>query len=173
MLSSLLRDEILEISLHPSRQPSESIICELRSKCDEVYSQLPVSLHWKSERLASTSAMDFYWQMFLHLEFLHSKFLLDKLQALCGQRDRQPLLDIARQLLDDILVLWKRRDCLWDYIQCEFDFLVSRPIFTRACIIMCLKWETTLVLTSYHWRISSSIPKYSSGGHCDRMISFS
>ena len=128
MLASLLRDEILEISLHPSREPSEAIICELRSKCDEVYNQLPVGLRWKSERLASTSAMNFYWQIFLHLEFLHSKFLLDKLQSLCGQRDSQPLLDTARQLLDDILVLWKRRDCLWDYVQCEFDFLVSRPV---------------------------------------------
>ena len=133
MLSSLLRDEILEISLHPSRQPSETIICQLRSKCDEVYGQIPASLRWKSEQLASTSAMNYYWQTFLHLEFLHSKFLLDKLRALCGQRDSQPLLDTARQLLDGVLVLWKDRDCLWDYVQCDFDFLVSRPMsFVRA-----------------------------------------
>ena len=151
MLSSILRDEILEISLRPSYQPSTCEITELRTKCDQVYNQIPSNLRYNAERLRSTSAMDFCRQICLHLEFLHSRFLLDKLQAISEEKNGQPLLDTARHMLNDVLVIWNSRDSLWDYIQSDFDFIVCD---SSACVPMSLIFLTSTCITFSHCHVS-------------------
>ena len=95
---------------------------ELKRKCDDTYDCLPASLRYRPENPHSTTATLFCRQISLHLEFLHSRFLLGKVQSV---RDGQPLLDTAREMLGEVLVLWKTRDRLWDYFQSDFDFFVS------------------------------------------------
>ena len=96
-------------------------ISTLRDKCEEIYRSLPDSLHYKSENMESTTAIVFCRQATLYLGFMYSRFLLDKI--LSGE-NAQPLLDTARLILDAVLALWKRRDCLWDYFQSDFDIFV-------------------------------------------------
>ncbi|KAL8823288.1 MAG: hypothetical protein Q9191_005998 [Dirinaria sp. TL-2023a] len=47
--------------------------------------------------------------------------------------DEQPLLDTARLILDAVLAVWKRRDCIWDYCQSDLDIFVRHiPDFPPA-----------------------------------------
>lgn len=64
-------------------------------------------------------------QIGLHLVYLHSLFLLERLSISRTHAGGQRLVDLAIQILDDVLTLWAKRDWLVDF-QWRFSFVFTR-----------------------------------------------
>lgn len=120
MFMSLIRDEILEISLGPPLGAHETQMRrkELKRRCEERYAQMPHELRWQpddNERHRSMSALQFSLQMALYQEYNLNKFPIDRLPDEGAFNVKQDLVDTARKMLDGILVLCANRDKLTNY----------------------------------------------------------
>lgn len=120
MFMSLIRDEILEISLGPPLGANEIQMRrdELKRRSEERYAQMPHELRWQPddiERHRSMSAFQFSLQMALYQEFNLNKFLIERLPDEGSFNIKQDLVNTARKMLDGILVLCANRDKLTNY----------------------------------------------------------
>jgi len=72
-----------------------------------------------------TTAHIFPRQFGLHLIYLQCLFVLERLSISRTHASAQRLVDLAIQMLDDVLILWAKRDWLVDS-QYWFGVVVSR-----------------------------------------------
>ena len=140
LLINLIREEVLEISLGISNDCSELLpeysysepkqariqhhINDLERRCEEVYACLPQSVRYSIGKDLSSPQV-FPRKVAFHLLFLHCLFLLERLSISRIKSSGQRLVDLAIQMMDDVLILWARRDWLvdfqWFYRKCLFS----------------------------------------------------
>lgn len=140
LLMSIIREEVLEITLDDSNGRSELMleyICsdrggdniklrcsELSKRCDDFYARLPQKIRYDQKQPILTTAHIFPRQVGLHLIYLHCHFLLERFSVSRTNSSGQRLVDLAIEMLDDVLMLWAKRDWLLDF-QWRFTHLVS------------------------------------------------
>lgn len=140
LLINLIREEVLEISLCISNDCSELMqeymypetkrkhvqerYADIIQRCDAVYTRFPQTIRFDAKEPLPATAQVFPRQICLHLIYLHCLFLLERLLILRTQASAQRLVDLATQMLDDVLILWAKRDWLVDF-QYLFGFVVS------------------------------------------------
>lgn len=139
LLMSLIREEVLEISLSISNDCSELLAeytypepklsktrqncSRITQRCEELYARMPESVRFKAGSIHTTAHI-FPRQIGLHLVYLRNLFLLEKLSISRTHASGQRLVDLAIQMLDDVLTLWAKRDWLIDF-QWRFDFIFT------------------------------------------------
>lgn len=143
LLMTLIREEVLEISLNISNDCSELMlehICpepkqtetrercsKISRRCQELYALMPLTISYNPENSLPTTAHILPRQIVLHLVYLHCLFLLERLSISRTQANGQRLVDLAIQMLDDVLTLWAKRDWLADF-QWRFGFIVCQKL---------------------------------------------
>lgn len=141
LLINLIRDEILEISLCISNERSELVqeyiypvpkqthvlerYADIMLRCDAVYTRLPQSIRFNTNGPSATTASIFSRQINLRLTYLQCLFMLERVYVSHGHASAQRLIDLATQMVDDVLILWAKRDWLVDF-QYQFAPLVSQ-----------------------------------------------
>lgn len=140
LLMNIIREEVLEITLDASNERSELMLeyidseqgsvntklrcSDLSKRCDDFYARLPQKIRYNPKQPIITTAHIFPRQVGLHLLYLHCHFLLERLSVSRTSSSRQRLVDLAIEMLNDILTLWAKRDWLLDF-QWRFTLLVS------------------------------------------------
>ena len=140
LLMNIIREEVLEVTLDASNERSELMLeciysdpgrdntklrcSDLSKRCDDFYARLPQKICYNSKQPILTTAHIFPRQVGLHLIYLHCHFLLERLSVSCTNSSGQRLVDLAIEMLDDVLTLWAKRDWLLDF-QWRFRLLVS------------------------------------------------
>lgn len=120
LLMSLVREEVLEISLSISDDCSELLpeyaypepklsktgqhCSQTMRRCEELYARMPEGIRFKAGKIP-TSTHVLPRQIGLHLVYLHSLFLLERLSISRTYASGQRLVDLAIQILDDVLTL--------------------------------------------------------------------
>ncbi|KAJ5512925.1 hypothetical protein N7463_002477 [Penicillium fimorum] len=124
LLTSLLRESILELSLSPSTQHISARVEELIQECRQTQQDLPSFMHWSPEK-AAAGAYSFprdEGRTFAHIEFTYQEFLLHRILlkrlGINSQGLIQSSLEIIATLLD-IIAMRTRSDhslanMLWD-----------------------------------------------------------
>ena len=140
LLMSIIREEVLEVTLDASNERSELMLeyihseqgsantklqcSDLSKRCDAFYARLPQKIRYNPKQPILTTAHIFPRQVGLHLLYLHCHFLLERLSVSRTNSSGQRLVDLAIEMLDDVLTLWAKRDWLLDF-QWRFKHLVS------------------------------------------------
>ena len=140
LLMNLIREEVLEMSLSISIDCSELILeqpdpeskqsdtkercSNLIKRCKDMYGRLPPSIRYDPAEPVGTNAHVSPRKVGLHMLFLHCQFLLERLCVSHTHTGSQVLVDLAIQMLDDVLIMWAKRDWLVDF-QWRFDHYVS------------------------------------------------
>jgi hypothetical protein len=121
LLINLVREDILETSLSTSNDSSELIkeyvyreskrsqiqdrCADIIRRCDAIYTRFPQSIRFNAKQHLSTIAHLFPRRIGLRLIYLHFLFLLERLSISHTKASAQRLVDLATQLLDDVLTL--------------------------------------------------------------------
>ena len=140
LLMNIIREEVLEVTLDASNECSEPMLeymhseqgsvdaklrcSDLSKRCDDFYARLPQKIRYAPKQPIFTTAHIFPRQVGLHLLYLHCHFLLERLSVSRTNSSGQRLVDLAIEMLDDVLTLWAKRDWLLDF-QWRFTHLVS------------------------------------------------
>lgn len=127
---SLIRKKVLEISVsisddcsellpeyaypEPKLSKTEQHRSQTMRRCEELYARMPESIRFEAGKMP-TSAHVLPRQVGLHSVYPHSLFLLERLSISRTHASGQRLVDLAIQILDDVLTLWAKRDWLIDF----------------------------------------------------------
>ena len=146
LLMSLVREEVLEISLWisndcaelfldsvypvPKGTETEERCSRISQRCEDIYAGMPDAIRHDPQSPVPTTAHIYPRQVGLHLIYLHCLFLLERLSISRTQASGQRVVELALQILDDVLALWAKRDWLVDF-QWRFGFMVSTVFETR------------------------------------------
>ncbi|KAB8298710.1 hypothetical protein EYC80_000885 [Monilinia laxa] len=123
MMYSSVIDEILEISLGTANQFSEARILELRKRNEEIQEQLPPWLRLSSATPTNLSATTHWIQTALKFNCLQCTFILEQVFVKKVNGDRQPLLDVSRQLLALTVSMWTSKDRFLEYYS-DYDWVI-------------------------------------------------
>ena len=151
LLMNLIREEVLEMSLsisndcselmlehlypEPERKDAQERCADLIRRCVEMYDRLPQSVRYDPSEPVGTNAHVFPRKVGLHMLYLHCQFLLERLCVSRTHASSQRIVDLAMQMLDDVLIMWAKRDWLVDF-QWRFNHYVSNQHCTSGlCLI--------------------------------------
>ncbi|KAK3166840.1 hypothetical protein OEA41_009965 [Lepraria neglecta] len=131
LLMNLIREEVLEMSLsisndcselmlehlypEPERKDAQERCADLIRRCVEMYERLPQSVRYDPNEPVGTNAHVFPRKVGLHMLYLHCQFLLERLCVSRTHASSQRIVDLAMQMLDDVLIMWAKRDWLVDF----------------------------------------------------------
>ncbi|MCJ1243675.1 hypothetical protein MMC30_000872 [Trapelia coarctata] len=105
-LMSLIRDEILEVSLGPDLRLGQPQRQDIKRRSDETYAKLPAYLRFESEAITSAQTpYNFVTQIALSLEFLLNRFLIERLPDDGSQQSKQDLINTSKEMLDRVILL--------------------------------------------------------------------
>ena len=124
LLMNIIREEVLEVTLDASNERSDLMLnciysdqgrdntklrCfDLRKRCGDFYARLPQKIRYNPKQPILTSARIFPRQLGLHLTYLHCHFLLERLSVSRTSSSGQRLVDLAIEMMDDVLTLWAK-----------------------------------------------------------------
>ena|SRR6187402_3952880 len=99
---------------------------DLHRRSQQEFEALPPQLHYyeKGGSAKDSTGSLLYDQVYLWLQYLQNKFLIDRVAIARGLANGQRLLNTAMELLDLSLMFWSKRDQLMIF-SFSFDWIVS------------------------------------------------
>ncbi|KAM0125015.1 hypothetical protein ACHAPC_001270 [Botrytis cinerea] len=152
MMYGEIIDEILEISLGTVNQFSEARIMDLRKRNEDIQERLPPWLRLSSSTPTNLSATTHWIQTALKFNCLQCSFILEQVFVRKVKDDKQPLLDISRQLLALTVSMWTSKDRFLTYYS-DYDWIImcyGIPSAGVICIELIKEMESPAAEPAYY-----------------------
>ncbi|TGO87369.1 hypothetical protein BPOR_0231g00120 [Botrytis porri] len=134
MMYGEIIDEILEISLGTVNQFSEARIMDLRKRNENIQERLPPWLRLSSSTPTNSSTTTHWIQTALKFNCLQCSFILEQVFVRKVKGDKQPLLDISRQLLVLTVSMWISKDRSLTHYS-DYDWINMYYVIPSAGVI--------------------------------------
>ncbi|RDW92202.1 hypothetical protein BP5796_01596 [Coleophoma crateriformis] len=121
MVHALISSEILEIALGNSSQYSDERLMDLKIRNEQTLNSYPPWLHYNKD-FANPHYLQ-WTRLSLRFRYLNCCLLLEQLWTKRGNADKQPLLDVAREMLELTVFMWTERDQFRDR-HYDYDFMI-------------------------------------------------
>ncbi|KAF7959513.1 hypothetical protein EAE96_001129 [Botrytis aclada] len=145
-------DEILEISLGTANQFSEARIMDLRKRNEDIQERLPPWLRLSSSTPTNSSTITHWIQTALKFNCLQCSFILEQVFVRKVKGDKQPLLDISRQLLALTVSMWTSKDRFPTYYS-DYDWIImcyGIPSAGVICVELIKEMENPAAQPAYY-----------------------
>ncbi|KAF7942510.1 hypothetical protein EAE99_000560 [Botrytis elliptica] len=152
MMYGEIIDEILEISLGTIDQFSEARIMDLRKRNENIQERLPPWLRLSSSTPTNSSTTTHWIQIALKFNCLQCSFILEQVFVRKIKGDRQPLLDISRQLLALTVSMWTSKDRFLTYYS-DYDWVImcyGIPSAGVICVELIKEMENPAAQPTYY-----------------------
>ncbi|TGO28088.1 hypothetical protein BPAE_0032g00310 [Botrytis paeoniae] len=152
MMYGEIIDEILEISLGTVNQFSEARIMDLRKRNENIQERLPPWLRLSSSTPTNSSTTTHWIQTALKFNCLQCSFILEQVFVRKVKGDKQPLLDISRQLLALTVSMWTSKDRFVTYYS-DYDWIImcyGIPSAGVICVELIKEMENPAAQPAYY-----------------------
>jgi chromatin structure-remodeling complex subunit RSC3/30 len=106
LITSVLREKVLELSLSWQLENLSQRVEELSRESRRLRQGLPEFLHWKPDiEGVVTSRVEYDLLFEVHIEFLHNDFLLYRTLGKRTQTQPEAIIGIARQILKSLVIM--------------------------------------------------------------------
>ncbi|TGO55360.1 hypothetical protein BCON_0093g00330 [Botryotinia convoluta] len=163
MMYGEIIDEILEISLGTVNQFSEARIMDLRKRNENIQERLPPWLRLSSSTPTNSSTTTHWIQTALKFNCLQCSFILEQVFVRKVKGDKQPLLDISRQLLALTVSMWTSKDRFLTYYS-DYDWIImcyGIPSAGVICVELIKEMENPAAQPAYYLSRSEVIQNLS------------
>lgn len=99
----------------PECKDAQKCCADLIRRCVEMYDRLPQSVRYDPSEPVGTNAYVFPRKFGLHMLYLHCQYLLERLCVSRTHASSHRIVDLAMQMLEDVLIIWAKRDLPVDF----------------------------------------------------------
>ncbi|KAJ8101644.1 hypothetical protein POJ06DRAFT_194479 [Lipomyces tetrasporus] len=120
-----IREEIVELAIGVNVHFTKQQIDNLNTKLDEVVASYPAKIQYRNRQhwVQKKAARELYIVTWIHLDVLRCRFLIERLNVSRSYSTGQALLDVAQEIMKEVLWFWLNRDELLHF-NYSFDALV-------------------------------------------------
>ena len=138
-LSSMVREEVLELCLGQSADVSYARKQELKKRAEDAYFNVPTKFHLSDDddKIITTPSENLGTQILFRIEYFFNCFLIERLQTSGESENADELIRVSLQLLEQMAFIQRYRDKLVDWIYGQGWWLVYYVL--PAASVLCVQ----------------------------------